>query len=312
MRRCGWPPSGRCCGSLDDGDDRAAARAGDRGNGPRASRRRSRRPGAGGAGRQRRRRLGWTLSRRPRASGSAPTSATGSRHAGRTRARRHASPSRTPASARRATAAIASIDSSRSFYRGIETLFFGLSLGSVLVLAAIGLAITFGVMGVINMAHGELMMLGAYTTYVVQLADAQPHRSCRFWSRFRPRSSSPAWPGCSSNGRSSASSMDVRSRRCSRRSASACVLQQFVRSVFSANNRAVVTPPWMSGTLADQRGARHHLQPPLHRRCSRLVVFALLLGRAASTRGSGCDIRAVAQNRAWRGRWASAASGWTR
>ena len=55
-------------------------------------------------------------------------------------------------------------------YAGIQTLFFGLSLGSVLVLSAIGLAITFGVMGVINMAHGELMMLGAYTTYVVQTA----------------------------------------------------------------------------------------------------------------------------------------------
>lgn len=52
----------------------------------------------------------------------------------------------------------------------IETLFFGLSLGSVLVLAAIGLAITFGVMGVINMAHGELIMLGAYTAYLIQLA----------------------------------------------------------------------------------------------------------------------------------------------
>ena len=51
----------------------------------------------------------------------------------------------------------------------LETVAFGLSLGSVLVLVAIGLAITFGVMGVINMAHGELMMLGAYTTYVVQL-----------------------------------------------------------------------------------------------------------------------------------------------
>ena len=48
---------------------------------------------------------------------------------------------------------------------GLETVFFGLSLGSVLVLAAIGLAITFGVMGVINMAHGELIMLGAYTTW---------------------------------------------------------------------------------------------------------------------------------------------------
>ena len=63
-----------------------------------------------------------------------------------------------------------SISRNRSFYGGVETLFFGLSLGSVLVLIAIGLAITFGVMGVINMAHGELMMLGAYTTYVVQVA----------------------------------------------------------------------------------------------------------------------------------------------
>src|SRR6202008_1682392 len=69
-----------------------------------------------------------------------------------------------------AVAAVSSIDSWRTFYAGIETLFFGLSLGSVLVLIAIGLAITFGVMGVINMAHGELMMLGAYTTYLVQVA----------------------------------------------------------------------------------------------------------------------------------------------
>jgi len=48
------------------------------------------------------------------------------------------------------------------------TLFYGLSLGSVLLLAALGLAITFGLMGIINMAHGEMLMLGAYTTYVVQ------------------------------------------------------------------------------------------------------------------------------------------------
>src|SRR5207302_6220295 len=69
-----------------------------------------------------------------------------------------------------AAIAVSSIDHWRTFYSAIETLFFGLSLGSVLVLIAIGLAITFGVMGVINMAHGELMMLGAYTTYVVQQA----------------------------------------------------------------------------------------------------------------------------------------------
>ncbi len=74
------------------------------------------------------------------------------------------------------TSALNRMDSMRSLYVGIEMLFFGLSLGSVLVLVAIGLAITFGVMGVINMAHGELMMLGAYTTYVVQMAHSRLYR----------------------------------------------------------------------------------------------------------------------------------------
>jgi urea transport system permease protein len=50
----------------------------------------------------------------------------------------------------------------------LDTLFNGLAIGSVLMLAALGLAVVFGLMGVINMAHGELMMVGAYTTYVVQ------------------------------------------------------------------------------------------------------------------------------------------------
>jgi urea transport system permease protein len=52
--------------------------------------------------------------------------------------------------------------------RLLEGVFNGISTGSVLLLAALGLAIVFGLMGVINMAHGELMMLGAYTTFVVQ------------------------------------------------------------------------------------------------------------------------------------------------
>ena len=50
----------------------------------------------------------------------------------------------------------------------VQNAWYGISLGSVLLLAAIGLAITFGVMGVINMAHGEMVMIGAYTTFVVQ------------------------------------------------------------------------------------------------------------------------------------------------
>ncbi len=67
-----------------------------------------------------------------------------------------------------AAAALRKIEDRVRLFGRVETLFFGLSLGSVLVLAAIGLAITFGVMGVINMAHGELIMLGAYTTYLIQ------------------------------------------------------------------------------------------------------------------------------------------------
>jgi urea transport system permease protein len=50
----------------------------------------------------------------------------------------------------------------------VGNVFYGVSLGSVLLLAALGLAITFGLMGIINMAHGELLMVGAYTTYVCQ------------------------------------------------------------------------------------------------------------------------------------------------
>ena len=65
--------------------------------------------------------------------------------------------------------ALNAIDEQIRWYGMVETLYFGISLGSVLVLAGIGLAITFGVMGVINMAHGELIMIGAYTTYVLQL-----------------------------------------------------------------------------------------------------------------------------------------------
>ncbi len=64
--------------------------------------------------------------------------------------------------------AIASIERVQRIREVGQTVWFGISLGSVLLLAAIGLAITFGVMGVINMAHGEMVMIGAYTTFVVQ------------------------------------------------------------------------------------------------------------------------------------------------
>ena len=73
-----------------------------------------------------------------------------------------------PAIQRAIAEAMAAIDSNLAVWEVAQNFWYGLSLGSVLLLAAIGLAITFGVMGVINMAHGEMVMLGAYTTYVVQ------------------------------------------------------------------------------------------------------------------------------------------------
>jgi urea transport system permease protein len=191
--------------------------------------------------------------------------------------------------------AVRSIDRYRTLYSGIQTLFFGLSVGSVLVLIAIGLAITFGVMGVINMAHGELMMLGAYATYVVQLVMPNHIEASiliaipvaflvtggvgvileRTIIRFlygRPLETLLATFGVS------------------------LVLQQFVRSVFTANNRSVITPAWMSGTL--------QLNEALSITYNRLyivlftaIVFAILLAVLKRTR-LGLDIRAVSQNRA--------------
>ena len=101
-----------------------------------------------------------------------------------------------------------------------QNVWFGLSLGSVLLLAAVGLAITFGVMGVINMAHGELIMLGAYTTFLVQeviraelpgpVRLVAADRGAARLPRRRRRSASR------SSAASSATSTAARSRRCSR------------------------------------------------------------------------------------------------
>ena len=194
-----------------------------------------------------------------------------------------------------AARAVRAIDRWRAFYGVVETLFFGLSVGSVLVLVAVGLAITFGVMGVINMAHGELMMLGAYTTYVMQLAMpnhigasvllAIPaafvvagvvgvilERTIISFLYGRPLETLLATFGVS------------------------LVLQQMVRSFFSANNRSVETPAWMSGTL-QINGA---LSMTVNRLCIilfTLIVFAILLIVLKRTR-LGLDIRAVSQNRA--------------
>jgi urea transport system permease protein len=196
---------------------------------------------------------------------------------------------------RAAAAAVETIDGWRTFYSGIETLFFGLSLGSVLVLIAIGLAITFGVMGVINMAHGELMMLGAYTTYLVQaampghigisilaaipaafivagLTGVLMERTIIRFLYGRPLETLLATFGVS------------------------LILQQSVRSIFSALNRSVVTPDWMSGSLR-LNDALAITYNRLYIVIFMLMVFSLILVVLKRTR-IGLDIRAVSQNRA--------------
>jgi urea transport system permease protein len=198
------------------------------------------------------------------------------------------------AAAAEATTALARL---QQLWSLVQAVFYGLSLGSVLLLAAAGLAITFGVMGVINMAHGEMVMLGAYTTFVVQeiirakapwlfgasLAIAIPLAFIvsgavgilieRCLIRFlygRPLETLLATWGLS------------------------LVLQQAVRSIFGANNREVGTPDWMSGAT---------LWGGVTITWNRLTIIffaiAVILALMAVLRFTalGLQMRAVTQNR---------------
>ncbi len=79
-----------------------------------------------------------------------------------------AAPDASPTVVRAARGGVSYIETRLGLWQALQNVWYGVSLGSVLLLAAIGLAITFGVMGIINMAHGEMVMIGAYTTFVVQ------------------------------------------------------------------------------------------------------------------------------------------------
>ncbi len=207
-------------------------------------------------------------------------------------------PAASPAVGRAAKDAVAAIQNRLVLWEAAQNAWYGLSLGSVLLLAAIGLAITFGVMGVINMAHGEMVMLGAYTTFVVQelirgnnpalfgysLAIALPlaflvtgalgiviERTIIRFLYGRPLETLLATWGLS------------------------LILQQAVRTTFGPTNREVGAPSWMSGAF--ELG---HITITFNRLwiiCFSLVVFVALLGLLRFTR-LGLEMRAVTQNRA--------------
>jgi len=196
-----------------------------------------------------------------------------------------------------ATRAAESIRTLLEFWNAVQNIWYGISLGSVLLLAAIGLAITFGTMGVINMAHGEMVMLGAYTTFVVQelirthmpglfgaslfialplaflVAGAVGIMIERLVIRFlygRPLETLLATWGLS------------------------LILQQAVRTLFGPTNREVGTPAWMSGAL-EVGGLSLNYNRIV------IVVFAILvfvvLQIVLRYTSLGLQVRAVTQNR---------------
>jgi urea transport system permease protein len=196
-----------------------------------------------------------------------------------------------------ARGALTAIEQTQFAWSVAQNVYYGLSLGSVLLLAAIGLAITFGVMGVINMAHGEMVMLGAYTTFVVQSAIQAAAPGLLDYSlliavplaflvsglvgiaiergiiRFlygRPLETLLATWGVS------------------------LILQQAVRSIFGPTNRQVSTPGWMSG--ASEVGWMTITYNRLVIIAFALVVFAVITIVLRRTR-FGLQIRAVTQNR---------------
>jgi len=222
-------------------------------------------------------------------------------------------PTDAPEAVRAAAAAgVASIEQRLALWGMAQNLAYGISLGSILLLAAVGLAITFGQMGVINMAHGEMVMLGAYTTFVVQelirahapglfgaslfiaiplaflVAGAVGVAIERGIIRFlygRPLETLLATWGLS------------------------LILQQAIRSLFGPSNREVGTPAWMSGAF--QVGGLNLTYGRVAIVVFALGVFAALLLVLRRT-ALGLQVRAVTQNRRMASAMGSAPTGSTR
>ena len=202
-----------------------------------------------------------------------------------------------PAIAEAATAAVAEIEQARMIWNGVQNVWFGLSLGSVLLLAAVGLAITFGVMGVINMAHGELVMLGAYTTYVVQDLIRQHAPGLFDWSLLIALPLAFAVAGGVGVAIERGIVRHLYGRPLETLLATwgvSLILQQAVRSAFGPNNREVGNPSWMSGAF--EIGQMTVTWNRLWIILFALAVFAALLVVLNRT-PIGLQMRAVTQNR---------------
>ncbi|QDL93429.1 urea ABC transporter permease subunit UrtB [Paroceanicella profunda] len=179
-----------------------------------------------------------------------------------------------------------------------QDVWYGLSLGSVLLLAAIGLAITFGVMGVINMAHGELVMLGAYTTFVVQEV-IRTHLPGLFdWSLLIAAPLAFLVAGAVGVAIERGIVRFLYGRPLETLLATwgvSLILQQAVRTLFGPNNREVGNPEFMSGAF--QVGAMTVTWNRMWIIVFALVVFGALMALLKRT-PMGLQMRAVTQNRA--------------
>ena len=179
----------------------------------------------------------------------------------------------------------------------LQNVWYGLSLGSVLLLAAVGLAITFGVMGVINMAHGELMMLGAYTTFVIQEL-IRTHAPDLFnYSLFIAVPAAFLVSGAVGVAIERGIVRYLYGRPLETLLATwgvSLILQQAVRSIFGPNNREVGTPSWMSGAF--QFGQMQVTWNRFVIILFGLAVFVALLLLLKRTL-FGLQMRAVTQNR---------------
>ncbi len=195
--------------------------------------------------------------------------------------------------------ALDAIDDSIARWQLVGNLFQGVSLGSVLLLAAIGLAITFGAMGVINMAHGEMVMLGAYTTFVVQEVFRERFAEAFDYSLLVALPAAFVLVGAVGVAVERGIIRFLYGRPLETLLATwglSLILQQAVRSVFGPTNREVGNPEFMTGAI-ELAGGVALTWNRIWIILFALTVFCLLIAVIART-PFGLRMRAVTQNRA--------------